>query len=294
MLNNLTNFFNIITNRMIKKVPEDTDLIALGTRDIRYGGKYKPTAITVADFIDSIPVPPIGIQSIVAGTNVTVNNTNPLNPIVNSLPDGVQSIVAGTNVTINNTDPANPIINAIGGSGGSASGLQTAVFGTLFGLPTTAAVNCSPTVSWSSQEGMTYYPYIPNTTFTCTQFAITVNATQPTGLVRICVYSSNNGQPNNLLYSSADLNCSTTGSKTVISSFTFTQGTVYWLAIQANVGSINLQAMNNSALLQVSNLFGNPITSWVQVSLTYASGAPSVAGPNSYQTSGAPTIFMYK
>jgi hypothetical protein len=102
---------------MIKKVPEATDLIPLGTRDSRYGGKYKPTAITVADFIDSIPIPVTGVQSVVAGTNVTVNNVDPLNPIVNSLPDGVQSIVAGTNVTVNNTDPANPIVNATGGGG---------------------------------------------------------------------------------------------------------------------------------------------------------------------------------
>lgn len=206
----------------------------------------------------------------------------------------VQSIVAGTNVTVNNTDPSNPIVSATGGGGGSASGLQTAVFGTLFGFPTTAAANCSPVTSWSSQEAMTYYPYIPNTTFTCIQFAITVNTAQATGLARICVYSSSNGQPNNLLYSSVNLDCSTTGSKSVISSFTFTQGTVYWLALQASIASINLQAIGNSALLQVSNLSGNPITSLVQVALTYASGAPSVGAPNSYQTQSVPTIFMYK
>jgi hypothetical protein len=54
MLNNLTNFFNIITGKMIKKVPENSDLIPLGTRDTRYGGSYKPTAISVVDFIAAI------------------------------------------------------------------------------------------------------------------------------------------------------------------------------------------------------------------------------------------------
>lgn len=49
MLNNLTNFFNLITHKMIKKVPESTDLVALGTNDPRYYGNYKPTAITYAD-----------------------------------------------------------------------------------------------------------------------------------------------------------------------------------------------------------------------------------------------------
>lgn len=49
MLNNLTNFFNLITHKMIKKVPEATDLVALGTKDQSYNGKYKPTGILYAD-----------------------------------------------------------------------------------------------------------------------------------------------------------------------------------------------------------------------------------------------------
>jgi hypothetical protein len=59
MLNNLSNFFNIITGKMIKKVPANDDLIALGTRDPRYGGGYKPTAITVEDFANAIGEPSV-------------------------------------------------------------------------------------------------------------------------------------------------------------------------------------------------------------------------------------------
>ena len=58
MLNNLSNFWNIITGRMIKKLAEPSDLIPLGTRDSRYGGNYKPTAISVADFAAQL-VPPV-------------------------------------------------------------------------------------------------------------------------------------------------------------------------------------------------------------------------------------------
>lgn len=50
MLNNLTNFFNLITGKMIKKKPDGTDLIILGTKDPNYLGGYKPTGITYEDF----------------------------------------------------------------------------------------------------------------------------------------------------------------------------------------------------------------------------------------------------
>ena len=39
---------------------------------------------------------------------------------VTGVDTGVQSIVAGTNVTVDNTDPANPIVSASGGGGGGA------------------------------------------------------------------------------------------------------------------------------------------------------------------------------
>jgi hypothetical protein len=80
------------------------------------------------------------VQSIVAGSGITVDNTDPENPIVtNTAPDqtvvitgtggatvtgtypsfninttdatGVDSIIAGTSISVDNTDPANPIVN---------------------------------------------------------------------------------------------------------------------------------------------------------------------------------------
>ena len=183
-----------------------------------------------------------------------------------------------------------------GGGGGTATGLQTPVFGSLFSLPTNAATNCTSAGSFNSSNPnqVTYYPYIPNVSFTCVQFAITVNSPQVGGLAKICVYSSVSGGPGNLLYNSVDLDCSTTGNKTVVSSFVFTQGTIYWLAIHSNLNPITFAGISNSAVLQVGNLSGNPITCWLQVSATYSSGPPSSAAPNSFQTSGVPSIFMSK
>jgi hypothetical protein len=65
-----------------------------------------------------------GVQSVVAGNNISVDNTDPENPIVSAA--AVQSVVAGTGISVDNTDPENPVINAVGGSG--ADVLQVQIF----------------------------------------------------------------------------------------------------------------------------------------------------------------------
>jgi hypothetical protein len=49
------------------------------------------------------------VQSIVAGGNVSVDNTDPENPVVSA--SGIQSVAAGGNVIVDNTDPENPIVS---------------------------------------------------------------------------------------------------------------------------------------------------------------------------------------
>jgi len=58
MLNSLTNFFSLIDKKRLKTIPESTDLVALGTKDRKYLGGYKPTFISWADLVASIvPAP---------------------------------------------------------------------------------------------------------------------------------------------------------------------------------------------------------------------------------------------
>ncbi len=54
MLNNLTNFFNLITGRRIKTQLEPSDLIAVGTKQSPALGDYKPTAIKFSDLAAQI------------------------------------------------------------------------------------------------------------------------------------------------------------------------------------------------------------------------------------------------
>lgn len=75
MLNNLTNFFNLITNKLIKKTTDPTDLIALGTKNPKFNGGYRPTAITVEDFTNSLDLGRL-TDRLVAGTKELVLDNN--------------------------------------------------------------------------------------------------------------------------------------------------------------------------------------------------------------------------
>ena len=200
----------------------------------------------------------------------------------------------GAGVTATNVGNA-VTVNIPSGGGGEVTGLQSAVYSSLFNFKTSNALSAISTQNHPVNAGMQYVPYIPNTTFTCVEFSINVAVAQATGSARICVYSSSNNVPTNLLYSSADLDCSTTGTKSVISSFIFTKGTTYWLGLQANLGSINVTGLATDASIPICNYpTGLAITCWIQVGLTYASGAPSVAGVNSYTPNTSPQILMKK
>jgi len=71
MLQNLTNFFSLITGRQIKRAPAKNDLVALGTKDHRFTGGYRPTAITVQDLMVSL-----GCKIVINGTSGLANTDN--------------------------------------------------------------------------------------------------------------------------------------------------------------------------------------------------------------------------
>jgi hypothetical protein len=54
MLNNITNFFNLIATKKVKTQLDATDLIAIGTKDPRFTGNYQPTLIEYANFVSGL------------------------------------------------------------------------------------------------------------------------------------------------------------------------------------------------------------------------------------------------
>jgi hypothetical protein len=88
-------------------------------------------------------------------------------------------------------------------------------------------------------------PYIPAQTINSNALQYFVNINVAGSLCRLLIYSDLNGKPDTKLYESANIDCSTTGLKTVLNSFTFNVGTTYWLAFHGGAtvsGTVNVSA----------------------------------------------------
>lgn len=99
MLQNLTNFFNLIRGRKIKTQLQNSDLIAIGTKDSTWGGGYQPSAIQYQDLANQL------------GGNLTITTTGTSGPAtligdVLNIPDysDAQPKVYRAKLTANETD----------------------------------------------------------------------------------------------------------------------------------------------------------------------------------------------
>jgi len=111
--------------------------LKLGTTSASFVGTLNLTGATVTG------IPVSGLESVVAGTNITIDNTDPLNPIVSATDGGLESVVAGTNITIDNTDPLNPIVSAT--DGGAAGLVNGTVENSIKSSDTLTTISCSST-----------------------------------------------------------------------------------------------------------------------------------------------------
>jgi len=251
MLNNLTNFFNLIKARMIKTTLENADLIATGTRDTSYGGSYKPTAITYSDLKNQIVAAvPTGVTA-VTGTSPVVSSGGATPAI--SMPAATTSVnghlrsidwntfnnkqaalVSGTNIkTVNGTSilGSGDLVTPTGISGihlpfGVASGN--------YYTNTVTALQSTTTQSTGGTGFLGLTAFRPSVTFTASAFSINVTALTGGGNAgRVLIYSGNQDGIVNLVLN-AVLNPSTTGLFTVNTTFTFNAGTTYWMGWNCN------------------------------------------------------------
>lgn len=157
MLNNLTNFFNIFRGKMTKTAPTEGDILVLGTRDPRYGGGYKPTAILAEDFLAGAvasSIPWGGITgSIAAQTDLQIA----LNAKQATLVSGTSiktvnstSLLGSGNITVQPTLFSGTNIKTINGNSVLGSGDLTIGGGS---LPAWVETNATDLTIWNNGKG---------------------------------------------------------------------------------------------------------------------------------------------
>lgn len=120
------------------------------------------------------------------------------------------------------------------------------------------------------------YPFFPLNTVVSSNLYIAVGTLTAGANCRILIYSDLNGKPNAKLYESANLDCSTIGLKTATTTFTFTAGTRYWLALHSS-STPSLSTIPITSLMPLRLFTGsNTASSYIQT-VTFGS-APATWG----------------
>ncbi len=134
-------------------------------------------------------------------------------------------------------------------------------------------------------------PFIPNQNIRTSDLYMNVTSTTG-GNARILIYSDLDGLPDQKLYESATLDCSTTGIKIAITTFDFIAGTTYWLGFHTSA-AFTASFIQSSACFPLSIPgVSNPNTS-VFTSAAFGS-APTTFGTPTFSQIPVPFIGITK
>jgi hypothetical protein len=151
------------------------------------------------------------------------------------------------------------------------------------GLTYSASINQSAIGSASAQTAnrLIVYPFIPANTFTCSSMYINVATLSIGALCQIVIYSDLNGFPDQKLYNSTDLDCSTTGKKTATTTQTFNAGTAYWIGTHSS-SIASLTVISGAGLI-------SPYIQNVSAGTAYIGTATYGSPPNPFGTTANTT-----
>jgi hypothetical protein len=285
-----------LTQKISQMTPKGSDLQATDLVEVStlVGGSYVTKSVTGQDIIDAA-----------AGSGVTDITTNaPLATTGGTTPDlSISEADASTDgyltavdwntfndkqnaltLTTTGTSGAATLVGATlnipqySGGGGGAMGIH-ALLGPATGF--VVSNNLTSTGMGSTIQVINRLmssPFISAKTFTSSSLTFRVFTAVPLALSKIMIYSDLNGKPNTLLFESADIDCSTTGNKTISTSFTFTAGTIYWLTFWTNsTPTVFTIASTNMYAIRTQGAVPSP-ANLVSVTLTYGSAPTTLTG----------------
>lgn len=213
----------------------------------------------------------------------------------NTFNDKQDLLVSGTNIkTINGSSVLGSGDLTISGGGG---GIHSLLF-----LPSASVTNQmltgTATLSGALLTANTIIaaPFIPAQNITTSNLFMQVTTLFAGALCRIAIYSNVNGAPSNLLYVSSDLNMSSIGIKTAVTTFNFVAGTTYWLAIHGGTtGTSGVNAIQTANLVPIkASGIASTSFSVVTASSTFTSGTPSTFPSPTFGSVNMPYIGITK
>lgn len=200
---------------------------------------------------------------------------------INSVP--VQSeLVSGTSIkTINGSSVLGSGDLVVGGGGGAHAFVAPSPLGTFpNGMVNVFVYNNNFSNFVETANRLTAYPFIPFQTIISTALVVRCVVGKVTALGRILIYSDLFGFPNTKLYESADIDMSTSGDKTILTAFTFTKGTTYWLAFHSS----NTQTMGGCQASNMIPVFSNSSQTYNHYyqNISFGNSSPTTFNPTTY------------
>jgi len=157
----------------------------------------------------------------------------------------------------------------------------------------TAQINGLATSSVSTSANIIRcIPFIPAQSFLAASFSINVTAAAAGANARILIYDGENTErePYIKLYESANLDCSSTGIKTILFDFQFTEGYIYYLCTHTSATlSFTHHAIGSLINIGVASGFTQGVN--YQVSVPFGS-APDLIFPATLSATTVPVILI--
>jgi hypothetical protein len=243
--------------------------------------------------------------ALVSGTNIkTINGSSVLGSGDLAIASGVTAVTA--TAPIASTGGATPDISIATANTSTTGALSSTDWNTFNNklngvhalLPLVSGDSVSAVVNGGAYTGvlsvinrLQTFPFIPNQSFTSASVNINVSALFLGANARILIYSNLNGKPDQKLYESANLDCSTSGIKTALVSFTFTAGVTYWLCTHFSATGVNVIGHTASALMSIKNITTAVNGSSYTLSVAFGS-APTTFGTPTGATTTVPGVFI--
>ena len=204
---------------------------------------------------------------------------------------GQEKLVSGVNIkTINGNSVLGSGDLVVSGGGGGLQGIH-ALLPLSSGDSITNSINGTNALGGINANRITTSPFIPAQDITCSSLYVSVNGGAG-ALGRILIYSDLNGKPNSKIYESANLDLSTGGLKTAVTTFTFTAGQIYWLCFHSNASNFTMSLLTNSNGVLLKSSAGVGYNMLFDI-VTFGS-APATWTSTNYNSTNIPLIGITK